>query len=447
MTETNYARSGDVHLAYQMSGDGPVDVLMGSYMNISIDAFDREPHLARFLERLGRFARIIRYDTRGRGLSDPFAAESPPTLEMEVADAIAVLDAAGSARAAVFGYFGSGPRTILLAATYPERVAALVLFNAFARGFRAPDYPWGVPESVSMNFTGGLVATRNSDATDRPNVAALHAPSLAGDDEFRRWWDDEGRRGASPATALATARLEWSSDVRDILTSIRVPALVIHRTENRWVRVGNGRYLAEHIPGAKYVELPGSDQFPFAQDADVVLEEIEELLTGTRTHHEPDRVLATMLFTDIVSSTERAASAGDREWREMLDRHDAMVRRQIQRFGGREVKSTGDGVFATFEGPARAVRCAVAIREGAAQLGLEVRAGVHTGEIELRGADVGGIAVHVTQRISTLADADEILVSSTVVDLVAGSGLEFDDRGEHELKGVPRPWRVFSVIG
>jgi class 3 adenylate cyclase len=335
----------------------------------------------------------------------------------------------------------------LLAATYPERVAAMVLINAFARGFRAPDYPWGVPEAVSMGFTDDLVSARDSLSADRPNAAALHAPSLARDDEFRRWWEYEGRRGASPATARVTARLEWSSDVRDILPSVRVPALVIHRTENRWVRVGNGRYLAENIPGAKYVELPGADQYPFAQDADVILEEIEEFLTGTRTHHEPDRVLATMLFTDIVASTEHAASVGDRQWRELLDRHDAMVRRQIHRFGGREVKTTGDGFLATFEGPARGVRCAVAIREGAAQLGLEVRAGVHTGEVELREGDVGGIAVHVTQRISALAAADEVLVSSTVVDLVAGSGLEFSDRGERTLKGVPRPWRVYAVVG
>jgi class 3 adenylate cyclase len=449
VTETHYARSGDVSIAYQVTGEGPVDVLMSSYQNISVDSFEREVHFARFLERLGRFARIIRFDTRGRGLSDPTSPGAPPTLEGEVADAIAVLDAVGSQRATVFGYFGRGPWSILMAATYPDRVGGLILFNTYARGFRGPDYPWGIPPEVFQRFSDQLLRSRETPGSesDGTDVAALHAPSLTGDEGFRRWWEDEGRRGASPATAAILGRLDWGSDVRDVLPSISVPTLVLHRVDNLWVRVGNGRYLGENIPGAKYVELAGGDQFPFAQDADLVLEEIEEFLTGSRTHHEPDRVLATLLFTDICSSTERAASVGDRGWRDLLDRHDAMVRRQIQRFGGREVKTTGDGFLATFEGPARAVRCAVAIREGAAQLGLEVRAGVHTGEVELRGDDVGGIAVHVTQRISALAPRDEVLVSSTVVDLVAGSGLEFEDRGEHNLKGVPRPWRLFAVIG
>jgi len=446
VAETHYARSGDVAIAYQMTGGGSVDVLMSSYQNISIDAFDREPHFARFLERLGSFARVIRLDTRGRGLSDPISPLAPLTLEQEVSDALAVLDAASSERATVFGYFGRGTMAILLAATHPDRVAGLILFNTFARGFRADDYPWGIPVSVYRRFADSVM---NADdyRLESTDVAALHAPSLTGDEAFRRWWEDEGRRGASPATARALGQLDWGSDVRDILPSIRVPTLVIHRAENQWIRVGNGRYLAENIPGAKYLELPGGDQYPFAQDADVVLDEIEEFLTGSRGHREPDRVLATILFTDIVSSTERAATAGDRDWRLLLDRHDAMVRRQILRFGGREVKATGDGFLATFEGPARAVRCAVAIREGAAQIGLEVRAGVHTGEVELRGDDVGGIAVHVSERVKSLAGADEVLVSSTVVDLVAGSGLEFEDRGEHELKGVPRRWRLFAVIG
>jgi class 3 adenylate cyclase len=446
VTETHYARSGDVAIAFQVTGDGPVDVLMSSYANISVDAFDREPHFARFLDRLGRFARIIRFDTRGRGLSDPISPGAPPTLELEAADAVAVLDAVGSESATIFGYFGRGPMAILLATTYPDRAAGLILFNTFARGFRGPDYLWGIPEDVYQRFVEVLVGSE--DANSEPaDIAAIHAPSLAGDEGFRRWWDDEGRRGASPTSARILGRLDFGSDVRDILPSIRIPSLVMHRADNQWVRIGNGRYLGETIPGAKFVELPGADQFPFAQDADLVLEEIEEFLTGSRGQSEPDRVLATLLFTDIVSSTERAASAGDRDWRELLDRHDAMVRRQIHRFGGREVKTMGDGFLATFEGPARGVRCAVAIREGAAQLGLEMRAGVHTGEIELRDADVGGIAVHVTQRVSSLARADEVLVSSTVVDLVAGSGLEFEDRGEHELKGVPRPWRLYAVIG
>jgi class 3 adenylate cyclase len=446
VAETYYARSGDAHVAYQVSGDGPVDVLMGSYANISVDAFDREPHVARFLERLGRFARVVRFDTRGRGLSDPISPQTPPTIETEVADAVAVLDAVGCDRVTFLAFQANGPTAIMFAATRPDRAAGLILFNTFARGFRADDYPWGIPEPVFARLITEVVDPAG-DGSRGADFAATQAPSLAGDETFRQWWEDEGRRGASPMSARVLNMLAYSSDVRDVLPAIQCPTLVIHRAGTRWFRVGHGRYLAEHIPGARYLELPGADQFPFAQDADLVLGEIEEFLTGSRGHAEPDRVLATLLFTDIVSSTERAANIGDREWRELLDRHDAMVRRQIHRFGGREVKTTGDGFLATFEGPARGVRCAVAIREGAAQLGLEVRAGVHTGEVELREGDVGGIAVHVTQRISALAAADEVLVSSTVVDLVAGSGLEFSDRGERTLKGVPRPWRVYAVVG
>jgi class 3 adenylate cyclase len=440
--ETRYAKTHDgVHIAYQTLGDGPVDVLTMSYFNISVDAFDREPHFRRFTERLTRFARLIRFDGRGIGLSDPVALDAVPSIERNVEDALAVLDAAGSSRAALLGVVGSSPVMILLAATHPERAGALILLNGSARSTPAPDYPHGLPEEFTRGYDDDAVET--TEVFNRDFVA-VQAPSLAADPAFREWWNVEGRRGASPAVARLLNRMRLRADVRSALASIHVPTLVMHRKDNP-LSQGMGDYLADHIPGARCVHLAGEDPYPFGQDLDTITEEIEEFLTGARHHHEPDRVLATILFTDLVSSTQRATAMGDRAWRELLDRHDDMVRRQIERFGGREIKATGDGFLAVFDGSARAVRAAAAIRDGAEQLGVEVRAGVHAGEVELRGNDIGGIAVHVGQRVSALAGAGEVLVSSTVVDLVAGSGLEFEDRGEHELKGVGRPWRVYMV--
>jgi class 3 adenylate cyclase len=440
--ETRYARTGDAYIAYQIVGEGDVDFLMRSYGNISIDAFDREPHVASFLRRLGRCCRIIRYDTRGIGLSDPIAPESPPTLEQEVADALAVLDDAGSKRAAIFGAVWAGPMAIVFAATHPTRTAALILCNTYARATRAEDYPIG-PDEEWMTERIAQVTEPAADVDTTP----AHAPSLAGDEAFRLWWRDEGRRGASPRTAQALMQVSLCADVRDVLPSIRVPTLVVGRQELVGFedRAQAGRWLAEHIEGARFVELPGTDAFPFAQGTQELVGEIEELLTGARGHDEPNRVLATLLFTDIVESTGRAASVGDVEWRELLDRHDAMVRRQIERFVGREIKTTGDGFLLTFDGPARAVRCATAIRDGALQLGIDIRAGVHTGEVELRGDDVSGIAVHLAQRVSGCAGAGQIIVSSTVKDLVFGSGIDFSDAGARELKGIPGTWQLFEV--
>jgi class 3 adenylate cyclase len=441
--ETLYATSGDVHLAYQVTGDGPVDLLMPSYLMVSIDSFEDEPRFARFLDRLGSFARVIRYDRRGIGLSDPISPSAPPTVEQEVEDALAVLDAAGVERAALFGAGPSGLSAILAAATHPARVDALVLFNSYARLERAPDYPVGVPAAILQRFVEDVTSTDPSgDVTQSLRVGV---PSVADDVEFARWWDHAGRRGASPATARALDSVAFHADLRVVLPSITVPTLVLHRRECEWMRVGLGRYLAEHIAGAHYVELDGADTTPFTGNSEQVLDEIEEFLTGERRYHDRDRVLATILFTDIVRSTERAADLGDTSWRELLDRHDAMVRRQVHRFAGREVKTTGDGVLVSFDGPARAIRCATAIRDGAHQLGITIRSGVHTGEVELRGDDLAGIAVHVGQRISGLAGPGEVLVSRTVRDLVAGSGIELEDRGVHTLRGIAEPWQVFAV--
>ena len=440
---TSYAQSGDASIAYQVVGEGPVDLLMSSYGTISVDSFDDEPHFAWFLEQLGSFARIIRYDRRGVGLSDPIVPSAPPTLEQDVDDAIAVLDAADVGGVAVFGTFTSGMPAILLAATHPARVDALVLANAYARVERSSDYPFGIPTELLRRFEEEVTSPASS--IDTADMMTALAPSVASDERFVRWWEDAGRRGASPATARALWSVGFYADVRELLPSVQAPTLVIHRRDCRWTRVEHGRYLGERIPGAKYVEIPGADTPPFTENAELVLEEIEEFLTGRRHDQRHDRVLATVVFTDIVGSTEQAASQGDRLWRELLDRHDAMVRRQLARFHGEEVKTTGDGFLASFDGPTRAIRFALAVRDGARQLGIDIRAGAHTGEVELRGDDLGGIAVHIGQRISSLAGPGEVFLSSTVKELAAGSGIELDDRGSHRLEGVPDEWRVFAA--
>ena len=443
--ETHYIASRDGYVAYQISGRGAADVLLRSYGMISVDSFDREPHFAEFLARLEQFSRVIRYDVRGVGLSDPIDPSSPPTLEEEVEDAIAVLDATGSERATVFGFVWSGPWAILLAATHPARTSALVLSNTFPRVVRSEDFPYG----LEAEFIHERIASITEPGTGLDSTA-FHAPSLVGDERFARWWADEGRRGASPRTARALLRRWFLADVRGALPMVQAPTFVFQRERSAIPAdvVAMGRYLATQIREARYVEMPGDDNYPLSEGgSELISGELEELLTGIRREPEPDRVLASVLFTDIVSSTDHAASMGDSRWRQVLDRHDAMVRRQFERFGGREVKSTGDGFLATFDGPARGVRCAMAIREGAAQLGIEVRAGVHTGEIELRGNDILGISVHLAQRVSAEAGGGEVLVSRTVKDLVFGSELEFRERGSHELKGIPGRWELFEVVG
>jgi pimeloyl-ACP methyl ester carboxylesterase/class 3 adenylate cyclase len=439
--ETLYARSGDVHIAYQVLGDEPKDLVYVAEFWNSIEAQWEEPSFDRFLRRLASVGRLVCFDQRGTGISDPVALSELPTLEQWMDDVRAVMDAARSSHATLISSGGGGLMSMLFAATYPEQTDALILLNGFARLTEAPDYPWG----TSRDFEDRVVWEMRH-GWGRGILLETAAPTLAADASFRRWWARYQRLGASMGTILVMRRMLQQSDVRHVLPSIRVPTLIVHRKDNRLVDVGHGRYLAEHIPGARYVEVSGADYFPFVGDSDAILAEIEEFVTGVRRAPDPDRVLATVLFTDIVGSTERAVKIGDRRWRELLDAHHALVRAQLRRFRGREIDTAGDGFLATFDGPARAVRCAQAVRDGVRGLGLEVRAGLHTGEVELVDGGIGGIAVHIGARVSAVAGGGEVVVSSTVKDLVAGSGIAFEDRGEHELKGVPGRWRLHAVI-
>ncbi len=446
-TRTRYAKSGDVDIAYQVLGEGPIDLLMYTGLIIPIDCMDEEPSMARFQRHLNSFSRLLRFDKRGVGLSDRGSASAPPTAEQWVQDAVAVLDAVGSERSVVLAPFLAAGEGIALAATHPERVTNLVVVNGAARLLSSPDYPYGVTPKVFASLVRPLVET---DAVEQGvDMLTMIAPSVAADPAFRTWFDRAGNLGATPAMAEAHWAEVFTNDVRPLLPQIRIPTLVIHR-ENvsaPFLEVEHGRFLGEHIPGAKYVELSGSDALYWVGDTAVMLDEIEEFLTGIRGGSGAERVLATVLFTDIVESTNRAAQLGDERWRDLLDRHDHSVRAQIERFRGREVKTVGDGFVATFDSPGRAIECAVAIRENLKAFDLDVRAGIHTGEIEVRGDDVAGMAVHICARVSALAGPGEILVSGAVPPLVAGSDIEFVDRGERELKGVPGSWRLFHVEG
>lgn len=441
--EIRYARNGDTYVAYQAFGLDSPGLLAFSTGMLPIDSMNDEPSLARFHDRLASFTRLVRFDLRGVGMSDPASPTGPPTLEQWMQDAVAVMDAAGLQQAAVFAPQESSLQAILLATTFPDRVNSLVIVNGTARLARADDYPAGAPQRLLDRL---LDLSFEPDAVDRGfDSLDLWAPSVVGDDAFRAWWNRAGNRGAGPATAKLMDRVRYQTDVRALLPLVHVPTLVLHRRETTGVRVGHGRYLAEHIPDAKYVELPGTDDLYWVGDTEVMLDEIEDFLTGVHRGLHTDRVLTTVLFTDIVASTAHIAELGDDRWRDLLDRHDVAIRRQLVRFRGREVKTTGAGILASFDGPARAVTCACAIRDAAAQLGLEVRAGVHTGEVEMRGADIGGTAVHIATGVAALAAPRQVLVSRTVVDLIVGSGLKTTDRGEHVLKGVPGEWRLRSV--
>jgi pimeloyl-ACP methyl ester carboxylesterase len=437
-SETKYARSGDVSIAYQVSGEGALDVVLVPGAFTHLEHMQLEPRAVRFGQRLASFARLISFDKRGTGLSDRVAAI--PTLEQRMDDVRAVMDAVGSERAALIGVSEGGPMSMLFAATYPERTVALVLYGTFARGSLAEDYPWWRRAEEREAI---IAAMRNAWGTGKS--IDIYAPSLAGDDAFRQWWAALERTAMSPGAAVALARMNAEIDARHVLDAIRVPALVIHRAGDHAVRIEHGRYIAERIPGAKYVELPGEDHLPIAGDMDRVLDEIEEFLTGVRHRANYDRVLATVLFTDIVGATERAVALGDQRWRELLDWHHAMVRRELVAFRGREIDTAGDGFPAAFDGPARAICAARAITEKVKLMDLEVRAGLHTGECEITGSKLAGIAVHIGARIAALAGPGEVLVSQTVKDLVAGSGLEFEDRGMHALKGIPSEWHLYAV--
>ncbi len=437
-----YARSGDVHIAYQVLGEGPLDLVYVPGWVSHLEHAWEEPGVARFYRRLASFSRLILFDKRGTGLSDRVSDAALPNLEQRMDDLRAVMDAAGSERAALFGISEGGPLSVLFAATYPVRTTALVLYGTYARFLQAADYPWRPSTAAFEAFVHAI-----EERWGQPLSVRVFAPSAGDDPHFRAWWASAMRLGASPGAALALLRMNTEIDVRDILPAVRVPTLFLHRAGDRLVDPGASRDLAARIPGARYVELAGADHLPFVGDSDAIVAEVQEFLTGVRTSVEPERVLATVMFVDIVDSTAQAAALGDRRWGELLDAHLRLLRREITRFRGCEIKALGDGILATFDGPTRAIRCACVIRDIVRPLGVEVRAGLHTGEIERRGDDVGGIAVHIGARIAAGAAPGEVLVSSTVKDLAAGSALRFADRGTHALRGVPGEWRLFAVEG
>jgi len=434
---TKYAKSGDVHIAYRIFGDGPRDIVLMPGTLSHVEIFWELPANEYILKRLTSFARVIVFDKRGQGLSDRVAEHS---LEERIGDVQAVLDAAGSTRATVFGWSEGGPMALMFAATYPKRTSALVMFGSFA-SMKAE--PWALSQERFDRFLGALDAHWGEGV-----LVDINAPSLRGDKAFVQRFGRLERASASPGAILALMRADYESDVRHVLPSIRVPTLILHRKDDSTVPVACGRDIAQKVPGAKYVELPGENHLLQALEPDLMdrlLDEIEEFITGVRHRLDPDRVLATVMFTDIVRSTERAAEMGDSRWRNLLNDFYAAVRKELSVFHGREVNTAGDGLLATFDGPNRAIRCACSVREKLRPLGLEVRTGLHTGECELIGDDIGGIAVHIAARVAATAKPDEVLVSSTVRDLVAGSGLRFADRGMHALKGVPEEWRLFFV--
>jgi class 3 adenylate cyclase/pimeloyl-ACP methyl ester carboxylesterase len=437
--ETKYARSGDLHIAYQVIGDGPLDLLWVPTWIWQIEHVWEEPTTAALLQRLASLARFITFDRRGAGMSDRI--ESAPTLEEQMDDVVAVLDAVGSEEAAVFAMLEAGSMAALFAATHPERTRALVLYEATPRMISAPDYEWPLTREEREVAARALPERWGTGES----VLSL-TPSGRKSEAFRRWAGRLERLAASPGTAQAFFRMHSETDVRPVLPSIQAPTLVLHRASDTYIDVRHSRYLAEHIPDARLVELPGDGTLPFGSGQEELIGEVEEFLTGTRHAPDPERILATVMFSDIVDSTRRAAEVGDRRWRGILESIDGNIETELGRHRGRAVKKMGDGLLATFDGPARAIQCAAAIREGARRgYGLEVRSGLHTGEIELLGNDVGGIAVHIGARVGALAAPGEVLVSNTVKDLVVGSGIDFEDRGEHELKGVPGAWRLWSV--
>lgn len=439
---TRYAKCGDLDIAYQVFGEGPTDVVVLPGPLIPIDSIDAEPALYRFHRRLASFARVLRFDHRGMGLSSHVPASDRVGPDQWAQDAIAVMDAAGCEEAVVFGSGLTGMSGFVLAADYPQRVRNLVIVNGTARILWAADYEIGVQMSAAVPFSTIAV---EPDAFDQGfDVLNEVGPSVSHDEAFRSWWDNAGNRAMPPSMARVVTESITESDVRDRLARITAPTLVLHRGESRFVPAAHGRYLAEHISGSRYVELPGVDTLHWVGDTGPMLDEIEEFITGVRGSA-GERVLTTMVFTDIVGSTHRAAELGDRRWHDLLDNHDRIVRNELGRFRGREVNTAGDGFVATFTSPSLALDCAEAIVDAVRPLGIEVRAGVHAGEVEMRGADIAGMAVHIAARVGALAGPNEVLVSSTVRDIVTGSRRSFADHGEHDLKGVPGSWRLYSL--
>ena len=436
---TEYAKSNGVHIAYQVTGAGPIDLVFVPGFVTHLELAWESPASVHLIERLSSFARLIRFDKRGTGMSDRV---SVATLEERMDDVRAVMDAAGSTRAAMFGVSEGGPMSLLFAATYPERTTALVLYAAFAKRLWSDDYPIGVPTLDREAYLRLIEQQWSGDAD-----ISIVAPSFGHDPNFREAFTRARRMSASPGAALDLARMTTEIDVRHVLPAIHVPTLILHRVHDRDVAVGNSRYLAEHIAGARLVEFPEGDHWLSAGNPDPLLDEIEEFLTGVRHGPEPDRLLTTLLFVDVVSSTERAAAIGDQSWREVKEAYYALVRRHLERFRGREVDTAGDGFLAMFDGPARAIRCGIAIVETVKQLGIRVRAGLHTGEVECGRDGVSGLAVHIGARVAGHAGADEVLVSRTVKDLVTGASIGFQDRGAHVLKGIPGEWHLFAAHG
>jgi pimeloyl-ACP methyl ester carboxylesterase len=436
--ETRYAKSGELNIAYQVFGDGDVKLVLIPGWASNVENIWTLTEFAEFADKLAQFARVILLDRRGTGLSDPVV--NPPTLEERMDDVRAVIDAAGWERAVIWGISEGGPMAMMFAATYPHRVQALVLYGTFARFSRANDYPHGYSPEANAKWVADLETTWGSGELSRS-----FAPSMSNDAATMRVLARLERMAMSPGTAHKLFGLLTQTDVRHVLPAIRVPTLILHRAEDKPVRVGHARYLAERIAGARYVELPGSDHMPMMGDVDALLDEVREFLTGERAAPESDRILATILFCDIVDSTIRAAELGDHEWKRLLLQFYAMVDGKLHHFRGRKLDTAGDGLFAAFDGPARAVRCGAALVEAAKALSLQVRVGVHTGECEVLGEKYSGIAVHLGARVASAADPGQVLVTSTVKDLVVGSGIHFEDLGSRTLKGVPDQWRLFRL--
>ncbi len=438
--ETMYARSGDVNIAYQVIGDAPLDLVFVMGWVSHLEYFWREPSFARFLLRLASFSRLILFDKRGTGLSDRVPHNELPTLEQRMDDVRAVMDAVGSERAALCGVSEGGPMCSLFAATYPEKTLAVVMIGTYAKRIRDVEYPWAPTPEHRQHFFEEIRKDWGG-----PVGVEERAPSMANDSQFREWWATYLRMGASPGAALVLTQMNAEIDVRHVLPSIRVPALIIHRTDDQCLKVDERRYVAEKIPGAKFVELPGRDHLPFVGDQEAILDEVEEFLTGVRHTPEPDNVLATVLFMRIVGSKEHADRLGEKRWQELLTRLRSHFGKEIEWFRGRAIDMFGERPLAIFDGPARAVRCANAIKEYASRLGIEMRAGLHTGECELADGKVGGIAAEIGVQVANLAQAGEVLVSSTVKDLVAGSGISFEDRGRHKFAGLPDDCQLFRA--
>jgi class 3 adenylate cyclase len=436
--ETNYAKSGDIHIAYQTLGVAKRDLvyLAGIFSHVELQW--ENPHYERFLTRLASFARLIMLDMRGVGLSD--RADHLPLLEDQMDDLTSVLDRVGAAKVSILGASQAGPMAILYAASFPHKVDALILYGAYASSRWRDDYSWGRDSKWISRYLAQL-----EQRWGQGTFLEQMAPSLTGDEAFQEWWGRFERYSSSPGNALAYARAHIDDDVRDLLKAVSVPTLVIQRSGDTYREAGQGKYIADGISGAHYVELPGRDHLPFVGASDEIVDEIEEFLTGARSGTEFDRVLATVLFTDIVDSTGKAAELGDSRWQRLLSSHNQVIKLQISKHRGRLVGTAGDGALALFDGPARAIRCALAIRDSIHDLGLRIRAGLHTGEVDVGGDDISGLAVHIGARIAALAEPDEVLVSRTVKDLVAGSGIEFLNRGTQDLKGVPDRWELFSV--